>query len=72
MQIIRGEVTIRLPVVCCNCNSFQPSEPITVDISGLDSSELASRLNRVRIGTAFPVGWASYLGGKYRCPKCVV
>jgi hypothetical protein len=74
MHIRHATIKLQLPVECHKCGAVETSETITVEIKDCDRDGIDRELNRVRVGTHFPVGWASYYGNAsrdiYKCPSC--
>ena len=76
--ILNATVVITLPVFCAKCGHTSDTTPITLEIKCVNSADLPDAIDRhpnARIGTHFPVGWASFYrdkyGDDYHCPKCV-
>lgn len=67
-------LVVELDVVCHDCGMVGRSERLRVQGDGASPGELEGRLSRLRVGSLFPIGWASYwheTGTIYRCPKCI-
>lgn len=73
-RIIRAAVTVALPVECRECRRTESSQSIKVEVKDCDVSALVETLNRCRVGTSFPVGWANFYGQPHDtlvCPECL-
>lgn len=71
--IVRSELVVRLKIKCSKCGAEGLSETIKLDMSDCDPTYYATKLNTMRIGTNFPVGWSSHYAAKgedHRCPAC--
>lgn len=82
--IRKAKIYVKIPVTCHTCNGKALSEPMLIEMEHCTPQALERRFETLRVGTFFPVGWASYAQIEdhkvgsctrartiYKCPKCI-
>lgn len=67
MHRITGTVQVRCLVHCRKCGEVE------LGSIGFEPDELKEVVERVGVGTSFPIGWGKYYnpqGDEFQCPQC--
>lgn len=70
VYVVQLEAVIRCDVTCCDCGNTVVSEAFRIKSDGIEPGDIQRFIEDRNAGNHFPVGWAVYGWGTYRCPSC--